>query len=585
MTESDKKSHHDNAAIAELTGDVSTTKVCVTCHNTFLGELSHCPSDATPLVSLDPASRIGTLVGKYRIISLIGGGGMGVVYKAEQIVQQRLVALKMIRAGLTDSGIVLRFQQEARAVSSLNHPNIVTVYECAASEDGTPYLAMEYIDGTTLADEKVKLDMNQAVEMFIQLCDALAHAHAQGVIHRDLKPGNIISRDWSKRGPELHVKVLDFGIAKFLPSSGKEFLELTRTGQPIGSPWYMSPEQCRAEDLDARSDIYSLGCVMYKVISGKRMFEGDSLFEVISKHLTEPAAPFKETCPELHIPIELEEIVLKALEKTRDKRFQSMMELKKALELFRDKKNSSLPFWFSRWRRSLRYGRLRDAYAIIVVGLIIAYLFFTANSEALQGLRDKFFNMTAEQQGAILKELQRNEDAATLLWKMGKYDEARTILTKSLNQEKQLAGSSVYNQVRRKTLQDVGYVDLQKGNYPAALSELEKALKLAESDSKTQPSERAAIMGDIAETKRRLGDCPGALAILKQAKTISKDDPDILSRCLMTEGCVREMQQDYESAKATYSQAIKLRRQISKDTDANSRWIYDRLAAIAKQCK
>src|SRR5262249_16360396 len=156
---------------------------------TFGGELSHCPGDETPLIDLPNDPLVGKMIGKNKILSVIGQGGMGVVYKAEQILMQRIVAPKMIRSGLSDSGVILRFQQEAKAISSLTHPNIVAVHECGVSEDGSPYLVMEYIDGKTLADEGIELSTEQAVDIFVQLSDALAHAHDKGIVHRDLKPG------------------------------------------------------------------------------------------------------------------------------------------------------------------------------------------------------------------------------------------------------------------------------------------------------------------------------------------------------------------------------------------------------------
>lgn len=354
-------------------GGAIFARLCMTCNRTFTGDTTHCPDDKSTLVAVDHGSLIGTMVGTYKILSLIGEGGMGVVYKAEHVVMQRIVALKMMRSGVVGREVIMRFQQEAKAVSALEHPNIVTIYGCEVSEEGNPFLVMEHVDGKTLEDEEVRanLSLEEAVDVFIQLCDALGHAHQKGVIHRDLKPANIIFSHCADGILPMNVKILDFGIAKLLPSSGKEMFDLTRTGQPVGSPSYMSPEQCRAEELDARSDIYSLGCVMYKLISGKPPFEGTSLFAVMAKHLGEQPAPFSKVNPALRVPIELEEIILKTLEKRRERRYESMAELKAALESLRIRRRSLVQSWFLYFKRRLNRKAVAAAAAsaIVLTGL------------------------------------------------------------------------------------------------------------------------------------------------------------------------------------------------------------------------
>ena len=577
MAEPLKDKHEQEVAVASPSGRDShlTTRMCITCHNTFDGELSFCPGDATPLVTLDQDPLLGTMVGKYKILSVIGQGGMGVVYKAEQIVMQRLVALKMIRSGLKDSGVILRFQQEAKAVSALNHPNIVTVYECTVSDDGTPYLVMEYLDGQTLADSDIKLNKEQAVDVFIQLCDALAHAHDQGVIHRDLKPGNIVFSECPNNGSPVNVKILDFGIAKLLPSSGKQYLELTRTGQPIGSPSYMSPEQCRAEELDARSDIYSLGCVMYKVLTGKPMFESESLFKVLGQHLTETPPPFSQVCADAHIPIELEEIVFKALEKNKERRYQSMQELGEALESYKAGHASAMQFLSTRMRRAVRYRRNAYIYLLVILtgsALWVAGIFTPQLKE--QQLR----NLEA----ALKQAAEYNKRTAERI-RSGQYGAAAETMTNSaLALEKNLPDGPHYDSVRADTLQNLGDIYLNATDNRGAESKFEEALKLAIKSQATK-ARLASIMKEIAEAKKRLGKFDEAYAILQEAKVLTKDDTSAVADCYLRQGIVKENQRDLVSAQEAYLASLNIIQKLHRDKDATAKPLYEGLSRVASQ--
>lgn len=584
MAEPLRDKHEQEAAVAvHSNGGLSLgmTRMCITCQNTFDGELSHCPGDATPLVTLDHDPLIGTMVGKYKILSVIGQGGMGVVYKAEQIVMQRLVALKMIRAGVKDSGVILRFQQEAKAISALNHPNIVTVYECTVSDDGTPYLAMEYVDGKTLADSDIRLNPEQSVDIFIQLCDALGHAHEQGVIHRDLKPGNIVFSSSPGNGAAVSVKILDFGIAKLLPSSGKQYLELTRTGQPIGSPSYMSPEQCRAEELDARSDIYSLGCVMYRVLTGKAMFESESLFKVLGQHLTETPQPFSEACPDIRIPVELEEIVFKALEKNKDRRYQSMGELQDALVTFQLGKESAGQFLSSRIRRVVRYRR--KAY-IYLAGLLGFTIFVVAGifSLNLRQVIDEFKEKQSHDVAVKLRQAILYNEQADQHVKLGDYDAAKKSLEKAKSLEAELPIRMDCNLAKAGTLHRLGYVYLKIGQDQESESKLEDSLKLLEANPDANKSSLVSLMQDLAEAKKRLSNFDEASKILERAKIIAKNDPDVLAGCLLREGTIKEKQNDFSSAKNAYLAGLALLQKLHKDNDLVAKPLYERLCTVAQ---
>lgn len=278
---------------------------------------------------------VGKIIGdKYEVLETIGGGGMGMIYKAKHILMKRIVAIKMMHPQYVSSASNLkRFQQEAQAASALSHPNILAVFDFGLTPAGAPFLVMDFLEGTNLAevlDEVGLLPASRATNIFAQACAGLAHAHSKGVIHRDLKPGNIMLVEFDQR--KDFVKIVDFGIAKVLPSGDEsEAAHLTQTGEVFGSPLYMSPEQCRGRNLDIRSDIYSLGCVMYRTLTGSSPFFGQDPMECMYKQVNEAPNKFFETNPDTKSPEALEAIVFKCLAKEPAERYQTMLELKEAL--------------------------------------------------------------------------------------------------------------------------------------------------------------------------------------------------------------------------------------------------------------
>jgi serine/threonine protein kinase/Tfp pilus assembly protein PilF len=270
------------------------------------------------------------LAGKYRITRRIGRGGMGAVYEATHVLMDRTVAIKVVHAyyANNDPASLQRFRLEAKASSCLNHPNIMTVYDFGITDDGIAYLVMDYIDGEGL-DMVLKrehaLSPQRAVAIFSQACHALSHAHDKGIIHRDLKPSNIMLVT-DEHGNDV-VKIVDFGIAKMLPGRARSAEVINDGGQVIGSPLYMSPEQCMGDDQDGRSDIYSLGCLLYESLAGFSPIADRHVLGIMYKHLNEPPRPFATTAPERRIPIALEQVVMKALQKNPSDRFQTMREM------------------------------------------------------------------------------------------------------------------------------------------------------------------------------------------------------------------------------------------------------------------
>ncbi len=287
---------------------------------------------SAPVPSRDPF--IGKMIGgKFSIESLIGDGGMSIVYKAIQQGINRPIAIKILRDELCDDQAnVKRFQREAKAVSQLMHPNLVSIHDIGVASTGQPYMVMEYLQGKSLAEileEEGKMSIERALPIFIQICDVMQYAHAQGFVHRDLKPHNVMLIKVADRLD--FVKIVDFGIVKLDGDKQSISQKLTAAGEICGSPIYMSPEQVLDEPVDARSDIYSFGIVMYECLAGRPVFGGKKITDVLTKHVNELPTPFCQSCPELDVPPALEGIIFKTLEKRPNNRFQSMQDLKDSL--------------------------------------------------------------------------------------------------------------------------------------------------------------------------------------------------------------------------------------------------------------
>jgi serine/threonine-protein kinase len=258
-------------------------------------------------------------IGKYRILGKIGEGGMGEVYRAHDPLLNRSVAVKTISRGAGDAEFRQRFQREAQAVARLNHPNVVTVYDFG-EEDGVTYMAMELLEGRDLKELIASgrlASLAEKLAVMEQVCDGVGFAHAKGVVHRDLKPGNIHVQ------PSGQVKVLDFGLARLAAS------DLTRTGTVMGTPHYMSPEQVRGAHVDARSDVFSLGALLYEVLSGRRPFGDAPSHEILLRIQSHEPAPLEQVAPD--VPTPLVRLVRRAMEKDPAKRFPQGASMAEAL--------------------------------------------------------------------------------------------------------------------------------------------------------------------------------------------------------------------------------------------------------------
>src|SRR5581483_5387647 len=280
---------------------------------------------------------IGQILAHYRIESKLGEGGMGKVYRARDTRLNRFAAIKVLHAERTaDPGRRRRFVQEAQAASSLNHPNIVHIYDIDRDGD-MDFIAMEYVSGKTLDSVAGKkgLPVQEAIRYAIQIADALAAAHAAGIVHRDIKPGNVMAAESGV------IKVLDFGLAKLTErpdsSQGETTVTMeseTREGALLGTIAYMSPEQAQGKKVDARSDIFSFGLLLYEMLVGHRAFDGDSTHATLSAILREDPPPLNRTRND--IPRDLQRIVHRCLRKEPSRRFQVMQDVKLALEEVED---------------------------------------------------------------------------------------------------------------------------------------------------------------------------------------------------------------------------------------------------------
>ncbi len=317
----------------------------------------------TEMASAPRDPRVGTVVGeRYRLLASIGEGGMGAVYRAEHILMKKVVALKLLHAEMgqmEEAG--RRFEREAQSASRLNHLHIVSVTDFGRNHTGELFLVMEFVDGQSLADaiDEGRLSVTRACRLTGQILSALEHAHEQKVVHRDLKPANVMLVQTSDPRLGEVAKILDFGIAKITESAEGE-QPLTKGVMIFGTPSYMSPEQATGQDVDARADLYSCGVMLYEMLTGRKPFHSDDLVKLMAMQVTAPPPPLSSVAPDAGIPEAVQAVVMRALEKDRERRFASAREFRVALETAELARSPVLP-WRSRlgsWRDGV--GRARQ---------------------------------------------------------------------------------------------------------------------------------------------------------------------------------------------------------------------------------
>ncbi len=277
-------------------------------------------------VQLQSADHV--LDGRYQLLEQIGEGGMGRIYKALQVSTGRFVAVKFLTSTKPtpegDDHHIRRFRQECAAIAEMSHPNIVSVIDYGVDDESRPYIVMEFVGGESLAEI---IDANRQIAMGVfanivrQLCDGLSHAHSKNLIHRDLKPSNVMIV--SDGSGQTIVKIVDFGLAK-----RPDDKNITRTGEVLGSPVYMSPEQCMGQPLDCRSDIYSLGCLMFEALTGSLPFRGESTMEIVVQRVTTDPLTLKQAAPEREFPAQLQTIITKLLAQQPEHRYANADEVR-----------------------------------------------------------------------------------------------------------------------------------------------------------------------------------------------------------------------------------------------------------------
>jgi len=357
----------------------TATLVCPHCAKVLDGEPNFCPACGNDLRGLGGSSDTldgplkDTLIdGRYRLLEKLGEGGMGSVFKVEHARMGKIAALKLLRPDhALDRGIKARFLQEARVVARLSHPNTVQVFDSGELDDGGLFITMEYVPGKDLAwhlKAHGPMTEDKALSIGVQLLASLQEAHEAGIVHRDLKPANVMLVRRRKSG-EDQVKLLDFGIAKLQEAEGRK----STTGDFIGTPAYMSPEQIRGEALDARSDLYSLGALLFELVTGRQLFEGPNPISVVTQHTGSPVPRISDVAPQAHVSPAFEAVVRKALAKRPEDRYRDAEQMRAALEALRRQLGSQAQDYtpmpaeladkmlsredFDRYERSLRLQR------------------------------------------------------------------------------------------------------------------------------------------------------------------------------------------------------------------------------------
>ncbi len=282
---------------------------------------------------LAKANLFGTaLAAKYEFVEVLGEGGLGIVFKARHPHLGIPVAVKMLLSQQISEEDLSRFQLEAQTLCRLEHRNIVKVYDFGITERRQPYMVLECVQGKdlgTILEEEDHFALKPGLDIMIQVCDGLAHAHEMGILHLDVKPGNIVLKQMD--GKPSVPKVLDFGLSRLRDSSKEAKIKSDQLNESIGSPAYISPEQLLVKPLDERADIYSTGCVMYELFTGYTPFVTDHVMELLRMHLEIVPQPMRSICPEFGLPEVLDRLVAKTLEKDPNKRIQSMKDLRDAL--------------------------------------------------------------------------------------------------------------------------------------------------------------------------------------------------------------------------------------------------------------
>jgi serine/threonine protein kinase len=463
----------------------------------------------------------GVLDAKYHILELLGRGGMSSVYLARHQLMKKMVAIKVLRTERADDAVAFkRLQQESQACAAMVHRNLVGVHDFGVTPDGTPYVVMDYVPGQSLASwiESQKPDVNRLLDVFVQVCDGLSYAHRHGVIHRDLKPGNIMvyADDEGRDIP----KIVDFGIAKLVGPTEDELHRLTQTGETFGSPMYMSPEQCLAANLDPRSDIYSLGCVLFEAFTGKPPFGGGSMYEIVHQHINVMPPPMVVPGMNESSRRKIELLVMKALAKDVSERQSSMQELKEDLELAKHSTQegllASLKGMLDLWR--VRLAPKVAPYTAVVAGGLIAISCLSMLGTKLFIDKASFYESALDNishTGNIceIPSINFTDTESPLYEALNRADNAYTKGFFLAAAEEYVAALDVYHSERMQNpllcshiLARLGDSEVRSGNFSSGIFDLDKAAKRAANDNvhNVDPQLEAAITSELAFAYHRI---------------------------------------------------------------------------------
>lgn len=587
------------------TGTQSDTR-----HKTASGELSSlekhhdpdgtmgcntCQEDFIEAIADDCRINVGDVIAsRYEIKQYLGEGGMSAVYAAVDKVIKRDVALKILHRDLLvrGKGSLLRFQREAQALGNLDHPNIVKIHHFDADENAQPYIVMDIVKGESLArrlsKEPESVRMSDIIDIFVQVCDALAHAHNRGVVHRDLKPSNIMVVG-------NQVKVLDFGIAKLMSEDSDQELQLTRTGEVFGSPLYMSPEQCRGLKLDFRSDIYSIGCVMYEAFTGSPPFTGNSHIDTMLKHVNDlPASVANSICDSRYVE-KVDAILLRCMAKNPNARFQSMDEVKSALlELDKETKGG-----FERLKQKFKLiglklsaqGKLTKkmiaaycAAGLVVTGLgtvaVIQhnsseqhYTFKNVSIEQWKELNEQGqaeFNAgrfaKAEQVFSAETEMARQLKNKQL--KLASYNELLDTYNAQLVLNPQLAQDSNFQNRKAKVITEIAELYKDENAEIASLrKDLAGSAALAPADLKSL-ADRAIDFGSLLSEHGRYKE---SIELLKDAVAAAEKSKDkvLMAKAYFNLGRAYTSNHNTPEALAVFTKSLKLRQEVLPKNDVD----------------
>ena len=531
------------------------------------------------------------VIGQYRLIRKIGEGGMGQVWLAEQAEPlKRLVALKLIHGGIFDPALLRRFQAERQSLASMDHPTIAKVFDAGATEAGQPYFVMEYVPGepiTTYCDAR-KLTLRQRLELFIQACEGVQHAHQKAIIHRDLKPANILVVDVDDRPMP---RIIDFGLAKVIRQFADDSNPATRAEGFVGTPGYMSPEQAGSSDIDTRTDVYSLGVVLYELLTGQLPFDATKLkqlpfYEILRQVMEQdPLRPSLRAAESTEIAIssaekrrsdpkklaaqlrgDLDWITMKALEKDRTRRYGTPSELGKDVRRYLDQvpveaRQGNLSYRIAKYVRRHRFGVATTA---VLAMLLPAFAI-------LQSIELRRIARERDRAGRITDFMTEMFKVSNPGEERGNQITAREILDKASGNIQ--TGLEQDPEMQAQMMMVMGKVYDNLGLYPQADSLLRRATETRRSMLGAENPDTAASMLALAWTLGHEGRYPEAEALQRQVLEIRRrklgaENPDTIST-MADLGVIFADEGHYPEAEKLQRQTLDLRRRILKPDDPN----------------